>query len=186
MGTPPVMEDIMKKIIGIFMLALLGCSHAYASDGFEKVRCNGDIAKALVGQRGSKERVMAIEGRHKDLGLKDLGASEDNGFFSITWLICGTEFMLLEDDRTDIIHDVLQIPPHSKSNPEFQGFCKLKGKVMRESVVAILRDQSGQDELPADAAWKIDERAVKFVKMPTDDLLCPRDGILGSRSRLRP
>lgn len=133
--------------------------------------------QALVGQRGSNEPVVAIEARHKDLDLKDLGASDYGSFSSITWLICGKEFMVLEDNRTNIVRDVLQIPPHSKSNPEFQGRCKLKGKLMPESVVAILRDQSGQDELPADAAWKIDEKVVKFVKMSTDGMLCPRDGI---------
>jgi hypothetical protein len=167
----------MKKIIGILILALMGCSDAYARDGFEKVRCDSDIAKALAGQRGSNEPVVAIEGRHKDLDLKDLGASDFGGFSSITWLICGKEFMLLEDNHTNIVHDVLQIPPHSKSSPEFLGRCKLKGKLLPESVVAILRDQSGQDELAADTAWKIDEKVVKFVKTSTDDMLCPRDGI---------
>jgi hypothetical protein len=173
----------MNKYVGVFMLALLGCSNAYARDGFERVRCNGDIVKALIGQRSANETVMAIEARHKDLGLKDLGASEDNGFSSITWLICGDEYLVLETDRTDIVRDALKIPPHSSSNPEFQGICKLKGKDMAESVVAILRDQSGQQELPADAAWKIDEKAIKFVKIPTEDLLCPRDGILNSPPR---
>jgi hypothetical protein len=171
------MHAIMRKIVAILVLALLGCSHAYARDGFEKVRCDGDIAKALIGQRGSNEPVMAIEKRHKDLDLKDLGASDFDSFSSISWMICGKEFMLLEENRTNLIRDALQIPPHSKSNPEFQGRCKVKGKSMSESVVAILRDQAGQDELPADAAWRIDEKAVKFVKMPTDGMLCPRDGI---------
>ena len=167
----------MRKIVGILILTLLGCSHAYARDGFEKVRCGGDIAKALIGQHGSNEPVVAIEGRHKDLNLKDLGASDYDSFSSISWLICGQEFMVLEDNRTDIVRDVLQIPLHSKSNPEFQGLCKLKGKLMPESVVAVLRDQGGQNELPADVAWRIDEKAVKFVKVPTDGMLCPRDGI---------
>ncbi|SDR15159.1 hypothetical protein SAMN05444161_1824 [Rhizobiales bacterium GAS191] len=54
--------------------------------------CNSDIAKALVGQRGANEPVVAIEGRHKDLDLKDLGASDYGSFSSITWLICGKEF----------------------------------------------------------------------------------------------
>jgi hypothetical protein len=31
--------------------------------------------------------------------------------------------------------------------------------------------------LDAKAAWKIDEKSAKFVKMTTDDLRCPRDGI---------
>jgi hypothetical protein len=166
----------MRKIVGI-LIALMGCSHAYARDGFEKVRCGSDIAKALIGQRGSNEPVMAIEGRHKLLDLKDSGASDYNSFYSISWMICGKEFMVLEDNRTNAFRDVLQIPPHSKSNPEFQGRCKLKGKLMPENVVAILRDQGGPDELPADAARRIDEKVVKFIKVSTDDMLCPRDGI---------
>src|SRR6476659_6773568 len=140
----------MRTIIAAFLLALLGCSPAYARDVFEKVRCGGDIAKALVGQRGSSEPVAAIEARHKDLELKDLGASDYGKFSSITWIICGKEFMLLEENRSNLIRDVLQIPPHSKSNPEFEGRCKLNGKPMAQSVIAILRDQAG-DELPADA-----------------------------------
>ena len=167
----------MKTIVGILIVALMGCSHAFARDGFERVRCKSDIAKALVGQRGSNEPVVAIEGRHNDLNLKDLGASDYGSFSSITWLICGKEFIVLEDNRTNIVHDVLQIPPQYKSNPKFQGRCKLKGKLMPESVVAILREQTGQDELPADAAWKIDEKVVKLVMISTDGMLCPRDGI---------
>ena len=102
------------------------------------------------------------------LDLKDLGVS---------WMICGKEFMVLEDNRTNAFRDVLQIPPHSKSNPEFEGRCKLKGKLMPDSVVAILRDQSGHNELPADAAWRIDKKVIKLIKVSTDGMLCPRDGI---------
>ena len=106
-----------------------------------------------------------------------MGASDYDSFSSISWMICGKEFMVLEDNRTNAFRDMLQIPPHSKSNPEFQGRCKLKGKLMPENVVAILRDQGGPDELPADAARRIDEKVVKFIKVSTDDMLCPRDGI---------
>jgi hypothetical protein len=173
----------MKRLIGILVLALMGCSQAYARDGFEKVRCDGDIVKALIGQRGSNETVVAIEGRHKDLSLKDLGASDYGSFSSISWLICGKEFMVLEDNHTNVIRDVLEFPAHSREKPEFEGSCKLKGKLMTETVIAILRDQSGQDELPAEAAWKVDEKRVKFVKIPTDDMLCPRDGITEPRSQ---
>jgi hypothetical protein len=172
----------MQKSFGVFLVTLLAFSPAYARDGFEKVRCDGDIAKALIGQRGSNEPVMAIEKRHKDLSLKDLGASDYDRFSSISWLICGKEFMVLEDNRTSLVYDALAIPPHSKSNPEFEGYCKIGGKTTPESVVAILRDQSGEGDLPADAAWKIDEKSMKFIKIPTNDLLCPRDGILASPS----
>ncbi len=168
----------INRSVWAVVAGLIACSHADARDGFEKVRCDSDIAKALVGQRGSNERVMAIEARHKDLKLKDLGASDYGSFSSITWLICGSEFMMLQENRTNIVRDVLQIPPHSKSNPKFEAPCKLNGKLMPETTFAILRDQGNGDELPAEAAWIVDEKAVKFIKVPTDGMLCPRDGIV--------
>ncbi|MDF2118450.1 hypothetical protein PY365_23010 [Roseiarcaceae bacterium H3SJ34-1] len=167
----------MRKTIGILVLAFMGCSHAYARDGFEKVRCDGDIAKALIGP-ASNETVMAIEARHKDLKLKDLGASDYGRFSSITWSICGREFMVLEENRRNIVRDALELPAHSDTTPAFEGTCKLNGKPMPEYVVGTLREESGKDELQAVTAWKVDEKAIKFVKMPTDGLLCSRDGIV--------
>src|ERR1700734_394528 len=77
-------HDPMKTLVGLLLLSLLAVSPAHARDGFEKVRCGGDIVKALVGQRADNETVMVIEARHKDLGLKDLGALEsENGWFPI-------------------------------------------------------------------------------------------------------
>ena len=165
------------RLAGVFLVALAACAPASARDGFEKVRCDGDIAKALIGQRGANEPVMAIEARRKNLGLRDLGASDFGAFSQITWLICGEEFTVLEDNRSNLVRDALQIPPRSKGHREFQGLCKLNGQPMADSVVAILSDQSGESELPAEVAWQIDEKAVKFVKASTDGLLCPRDGI---------
>jgi hypothetical protein len=173
----------MKTIIGVFVLALLGSAHAYAHDAFEKVRCDGDIVKALIGQRDFDEPTIVTENRHRDIGLKELGAWEDNGFSSFSWSICGKQFVVLYIDRTRVPHDVLEIPPHSESTPAFEGLCKLNGKLMSESVVAILTDESGKDELPAETAWRVDEKTVKFVKQPTGGLLCPRDGVIKAQSR---
>jgi hypothetical protein len=172
---------IMKKLIGILLLALLASSHAYARDGFEKVRCDGDIVKALKGQRTANETVMVIEARHKDLNLKDLGASDYGKFSSITWSICGRQFMVLEENRSNIVRDALELPAHSETTPAFEGTCKLNGKPMPENVVGTLREESGKDELQAVTAWKVDEKAIKFVKMSTEDLLCSRDGIAKSQ-----
>jgi hypothetical protein len=104
----------MRKLIKILIPMLLSCAGAQAQDEFAKVRCEADIAKALTGQRESNEPVVATEARHKDLGLKDLGA--------------------------DIISDHV-------------------------------------NTISSKAAWRIDEKAAKFVKMDTSDLLCPRSGI---------
>jgi len=166
----------MKTLVSLALFVLLGGTLAHARDGFENVRCDGDIPKALIGQRAVNEPVVKIEARHKDLKLQDLGASDYGSFSSITWLICGQDFMMLQENRSGLIRDVLPIPPHSKSSPAFEGLCKLNGKPMKESTLAILREKEGAQDLPAAIAWKIDEKAIKFVKISADGLLCPRDG----------
>jgi hypothetical protein len=46
------------------------------SDGFSAIRCGADdVAKALIGKKMSNERIVDLEKRHEDLGLKDLGAT---------------------------------------------------------------------------------------------------------------
>jgi hypothetical protein len=117
-----------------------------------------------------------LEDRHKDLGLKDLGADEISRRLStISWMICGSEFLLLEDQHA--VRDVLAFPPHSKSAPAFGGICQIRGKESPDVIVAVLDDRAGTEPLPAKAAWKIDEKRAKFVKIATDGLLCPRTGI---------
>jgi hypothetical protein len=73
-----VEAEVTHKTIAVSLLLLIGCgvAQAPAKDGFERVRCNADIAKALIGQRAANERIVVIEARHKDLGLKDLGSNE--------------------------------------------------------------------------------------------------------------
>ncbi len=85
--------------------------------------------------------------------------------------------MLLENKS--VVRDVLKVPPHSKSSPEFIGTCEMNGKETQTVVVAILDNekQIGAPTLPAKVAWKIDEKKMKFVSLPTDGLRCPRSGI---------
>jgi hypothetical protein len=93
---------------------------------------------------------------------------------SVNWLICGTEYILLEDN---IVRDVLPFPPHSKQAPAFTGVCQINGKDVPGLIVAVLNYKTGTEPLTANAAWKIDEKRAKFVTMSTDGLLCPRSGI---------
>ena len=84
-----------NEIIAIFVLALLffGRSSICAADGFDSVRCGADIRNALLGRTMPNERIIAIEERHKDLGLKDLGGTEiSDRLFLISWRICGEEY----------------------------------------------------------------------------------------------
>jgi hypothetical protein len=147
------------------------------SDAFSDVQCGSDIPKALTGKRMSNERVADLEKRHADLGLKDLGADEISEHLScISWLICGSEFMLLEDES--FVRDVLKIPQHSKTSPLFIGSCELNGKESKDILVAILDNEKETDTsaLTARVAWKIDQKKMKFVSVPVEGLRCPRSG----------
>ena len=149
------------------------------SDGFSDIRCGADdLAKGLIGKKMSNERVADLEKRHEDLGLKDLGATEISKRLScILWLICGSEFMLLQDNL--IVRDALKVPPHSRKSPLFIGTCDINGKDTKAIVVAILHNEteSGMPTLPAKIAWKINEKKAKFVSLSTEGLHCPRSGI---------
>ena len=161
----------------MLVLPLFCVTGLYAADGFESVRCGSDIRKALIGRKTSNERVVVIEARHKDLGLKDLGAEEISDRLNlIFWLICGEEYAVLEN--RDVVCDALKVPKHSKEAPEFVGSCQLNGKDLPGFAIGVLKNEDGAETLPAVSAWKIDEKQKKFVELKTEGLRCSRDGII--------
>ncbi len=179
---------MMKILFAIVAGMLLLSGAAQAADGFEAVRCGGNIPKAMIGKRGANERVVVIEGRHKALGLQDLGADEiSDNLDSISWRICGKEYMVLEDKR-GIVRDVLAVPAHSFFTPEFTASgCKLSGKEMPNIFVGVFDNRKGDRSKPNDpmdasllpvlTAWRIDEKAARFIAQPAAGLACPRTGI---------
>ena len=159
-------------------------------DEFVAVQCGGDIVKALVGKPTKNGRVKLIEAAHVDIGLKDLGGSIVNdSLFQISWAICGHEYVLLETKR---VVDAILFPPHSRCQPEFLGTCLRKRKESVEGVQAVLANPSPRAPgepvyLPEDtislaaiAAWRIDEKAMRFVPLDTAGLRCPRGGIVSA------
>jgi hypothetical protein len=125
----------------------------------------------------SNEKIVAIEERHKDLGLKDLGAQEiSERLFLITWRICGDEYVLLENN--DVVRDVLKFPKHSKDSPQFIGSCQSNGQNVPGTAIGVLKNEHGVETLPAVTAWKIDDKQMKFVELQTEGLRCSRDGII--------
>src|SRR5215475_6705240 len=168
-----------KRILAIFTLVLpLVCgSRISAADGFDSVHCGSDVRKALLGRKMSNEAIAVLEERHKDLGLKDLGASEISDRLSvISWRICGEEYVLLEDK--DIVRDVLEFPKHSKDAPAFIGSCQLDGHDLPGTAIGVLKNENGEKNLPAVSAWKIDDKQMKFLELKTAELRCSRDGII--------
>jgi hypothetical protein len=111
--------------LSILVLALFLGSTNCDADGFDSVRCGSDVRKALLGRTMPNEKVVVIEERHKELGLKDLGGTEiSDRLFLISWRICGDEYVLLEDQG--VVRDVLKFPKHSKDSPQFIGSCQSK------------------------------------------------------------
>ena len=146
------------------------------ADGFDSVRCGSDVRKALIGRKMPNEKIVVLEERHKDLGLKDLGGSEISDQLSIiSWRICGEEYVLLEDK--DVVRDVLKFPKHSKESPAFIGSCQLNGQDLPGTAIGVLKNEDGKI-LPAVSAWKIDEKQMKFVELKPEGLRCSRDGII--------
>ncbi len=168
-----------KGVVAIFAVVLpLFCgSSTYGGDGFDSVRCGSDVRKALLGRIMSNETIVVLEERHKDLGLKHVGASEiSDRLNAISWLICGEEYVLLEDK--DAVRDVLKFPKHSKDSPAFIGSCQLNGHDVPGTAIGVLKNENGVAILPAVAAWKIDDKQMKFVELKTEGLHCSRDGII--------
>jgi hypothetical protein len=168
----------MKNIISAALMLLLLCGRTALADEFSYVRCGADVPKALIGQHSSNENATNIEGRHQDIGLKDLGAdlvSDDDDLWDISWRICGREYVLLVDS---IVRDAIQFPSHSELAPEFVGLCKMNDKEMSDVVIAVLSPKEGADDFPATVAWKIDTKNKKFVKIAVAGLMCPKMGII--------
>ena len=177
----------MKRYLWLILPVVLLCGQAQAKDSFDSIKCGSDVAKALVGHILPNGPADATDARHKDLALKDLGGDEiSDDLNSVSYSICGSEYTLLVD-RKDRIRDVLAIPAHSTTRPEFgDGYCKLGGKDTPYVVVAILRNDTGKQpktmgadaQLPAVTAWKLDEKAMKFVSIPAAGLTCAASGVV--------
>ena len=144
-----------------------------ASDGFGAIRCgDDDVVKTLIGKKMSNERIVDLEKRHEDLGLKDLGATEISERLScISWLICGSEFMLLQDDST--VRDVLKVPAHSKKSPLFIGTCDINGKETKAIVIAIVNTETegGAATLPAKPRGRSTRKKLNSSAYPPKDFV---------------
>lgn len=166
----------MNTLFGALALvaALATTQTASAKDAFDAVKCDGDVAKALVGQKIGKEPVAAIEKRHAAIGLRDEGGDEiSDAVFYQSWTICGGSYHLLE--RGGIVRDVVRAD-HSKERPSFVGTCEADALELRAQVLAILEGGTG-DWRHAKSAWRIDEAAAKFVSIDAKGLMCPATGI---------
>lgn len=178
----------MTKALAIVVFCLLLLGKARAQDEFSGIRCGAEIPKALIGKKFRNERVVVTEARHKDLGLKDHGGQiVSDRLFLASWLICGTDYELLINTKSDVIRDAIAIPIHSKRFPLASGHCRLNGRQLADSIDAILDNSGGlkptehlklDTYLKATAAWKIDEGNERFATLSIVGLTCDLAGAI--------
>jgi len=181
----------MIKTTVILLVFLFLCSKARAVDEFTGIKCGTDIPKALVGKRMSNEPVATTEARHKDIGLKDLGADEpETGDLVslIGWQICGNEYQMLVNNKSSVIRDVISIPPRSKDLLEVHGSCQINGKDSPQEIFAVVDNSAGysltdkslaKKMLKAKVAWNIDQPHQRFVPLPAESVACLLDSTFG-------
>ena|ERR1700733_8932895 len=181
----------MRFAFALLLPLIFTAGEASAKDVFDSVKCGSDVATVLIGKTLPDGLEVAIEGRHTDIGLKETGGEDvSDRLNSSSWIMCGQEYMLLMN-RAEKILDVIAIPPHSRRAPEFSDdVCQRGGTPTTSLVIAILDNSSADPNdtshygpgdktlLPAKAAWQIDQKHGKFVKISTDGLRCPRSGII--------
>ncbi|HXC56605.1 MAG TPA: hypothetical protein VNU97_15005 [Rhizomicrobium sp.] len=180
----------MKTIFGVVAGLLLFAGQAQARDAFDAIHCGADIPRLLTGKVMSDGTVVEAEARYKALSLLDEGGEIVNDRLNETgWRICGRSYEMLTDDKS-VIRDVILFPVHSRAMPAFGGICKIAGKDMADAVDAVLDNRKGFDSnpahhyamddrtlLPALAAWRVDEKHMKFVAVPVTGMMCPRSGL---------
>ena len=151
------------------------CNVAFA-DEFDSVKCNSDIPKALIGKKSGHGTVQSIEKKHLDIALKDLGAEglAEDPYVTISWSICGNEYLFLIDNKIhkERISDIIEIPQEmSKLARALPGTpCVQNSKKITDDVYAIL-----EKDRKVKKAWRIDQRKLKFVSIPTINLSCESD-----------
>ena len=163
----------------LLVLALAGaCGTASAAEGFDGLTCDADIAKTLKGRHLPNGPAEATDAKRKDLGLKDLGGDELDWGSQVWWKICGATYTVLVDQH-GLIRDALKVPAEPGASLVFAGACQ--GGPKDKEVVAVVENKAGATELPAKAAWIIDDAKKRFATVPAEGMLCPRgDGLVDS------
>jgi hypothetical protein len=162
------------KMTNTLLSLIISLASIVAADEFTGLKCGDNIAQKLIGRKSKNERVVVIEERHKDLGLKDLGASmgDDESISYITWQICDSRYaFIMKDGR---IKDVYKFPATDSGNLEFMGPCKVGVETTPEYYVGILQGSGSDSLLTPIALSKISEQTLKFEPESPNKFKCYR------------
>jgi len=167
-----VTRTLLFGLLSAFTLLSAG---AIAADkSFDGVTCKTNVPSALIGRHMPNERVATTEARHKDIGLKDLGAygmeNEGDPWTLISWQICGQEYLVLE--RRGIVRDVLA-SPMPPGSPESQiASCAVDGSSLHGTAVAFVSANDKEWPKLVEYAWLINDKTIKFAKIEGKEIVC--------------
>ncbi len=172
-GCREVAMELCRFVTLISILMLLSTNTMSAEKSFVGITCKTDIPSALIGRYMPNERVAATEARHKEIGLKDIGAygieSEGDPWTLISWQICGREYLLLE--HRDVVMDVLA-SPLLQGGPQSQVVsCSVDGSRLTGTAVAFASNRE-QLSKPVEHAWLINDKTYKFSKVYGKEIVC--------------
>jgi hypothetical protein len=170
----------MTTSIRLSVLLALGLASAVSfADGFDRVKCSDDPAKALRGVRLElgKRNTAQIEAAHKAIALHFDGADgmpPDDPYGTQYWRICDREFVTLHDLRSgkpdDKVRDVLAVPTHPATQQLAPPSRCKRGTTVVDDVLAMMPKAKG--EATPTAAWRVDRDKLTFVVVPVEGLRC--------------
>lgn len=169
------MNTYRSLLFGLIVaFALHSACAVGAETPFDGITCATNMTSALVGRHMPNERVVTMEARYKNIGLKDLGAfgMEDEGdpWTLISWNICGREYLLLE--RRGIVRDVLASPLPSGSPQSVISTCTRNGVNLDGTAVAFVAVNDNKWPKLVEHAWLIDDKTIKFEKIVGAEIAC--------------
>ena len=164
----------LGRSIIIASIALLSATAQGAERSFDGITCKSYIPSALIGRHMPNERVVTIEARYKEIGLKDLGAygmeAAGDPWTLISWQICGREYLLLE--RRGIVQDVLASPLPQESAQFTIASCVVDGSSLHGTAVIFVSAKERQLPKPVEHAWLINDKTIRFSKIKGKEIVC--------------
>ena len=167
----PRMRLINTTLLAM-LLAVIGAQCLAQERSFDGITCQTNIPKALVGRHMPNAKVADIESRYRGIHLKYLGGfglPEDPYFFG-TWLICGTEYLVLE--KQSIVRDVLQSPLLFERAQSVLADCTAEKGPHWTTAVIFLPESRGQPPWSVEELWVIDEANLKFRRVHDGRVNC--------------
>lgn len=139
---------------------------------FDGLSCTSNIEQELAGRTMPNETVAVLESRYKALGLKDVGGDEISDKLSLTtWRICGDQYLLLQ--QGDRVKSVLKIPEQYRSSGDVFPCVPVGGK--DGGYIIAVPGARGKSNRRSVAAWRLDEKALKFNPVQPGVLECERE-----------